>query len=372
MIKTLLNLIFVSLMVFMVPSFVLAETTALPEVMVGQAKVIFPTEPGIIVFGGMTGNEAVINYEPNINLGFKKDFMVNSATGSPPGCWDMNLALAPATCFSLDPLTTSIKTLNSRTSIDGVDKLEVATLLYPANIIIGDAYTDGNYLNNFAFYGRNLNQSSRSSVPGDFYTWELKNYALNPQAQASFSNEQRAYYNNRVNIIRGEGQEASEGSVRNNHNLWYLQGKSNLSDNNSEADIYPEGKIWTIGSGSDGQVNLAGEYRYRGVGTLVVDGNLVVSGGSSILASGQSSLGIIVTGNLTIRGNVRLNSTIFCLGTISVMGNAVDLQGSYVASNFSIANTRKNVMFRYDYKYDEGWPPGFRYFSMPTATNESM
>lgn len=350
-----------------------AETYELPEVMVGQTQVSFPNEGNLTYFGGMTGNEAIFNYDSSVLLGFNSARLTNSASQVPAGCYDLDFLVAPSQCFILSPGSTSIQAMVSRTSVDNNTKLETAAILYPTNLVIGDVSTDGSYLDNFAFYGRNLNQSSRSSTSGDFATWELANYTFNPQAQASYSEREKAYFDNKINNLVGEGKVVAEGVVKNNHNIWYLQSSSGLTGGNLEANIYPEGKIWGIDPGNDGAVTLRGDYRYQGTGTLVIDGSLTIFGNTSILPAGASdSLGIIVRGDVTIWGNVKLNAAVFATGTINISGNIVDAQGSYVAGGFDIPSSRRYVRFRYDYKLDDNWPPGFRFFSMPTATNEAM
>ncbi|OGD63148.1 hypothetical protein A2215_01660 [Candidatus Berkelbacteria bacterium RIFOXYA2_FULL_43_10] len=349
-----------------------AESTELPEVMVGQTQVVFIDEPKRFYYAGMTGNEAIINYEPNIILGFNQKLLANGSFGSPAGCYDLDFTVAPSQCFALSPNTTSIRMMNSRTSVDNFIELETGAIYYPTNMIIGDAYTNGSYLNNFAFYGRNLNQSG-SNTSGDFATWELANYTFNPQAQASYSENQKAYFDNKINNLVGEGKKVTEAVVKNNHTRWYMQSATDLSTGNLEASIYPEGKIWNVDSGTDGVMALLGDYNYQGTGTLVVDGNLTIFGNTSIFPAGvNDSLGIIVKGDVTIWGNVKLNAAVFATGTVNISGNIVDAQGSYVAAGFSIPSARRYVRFRYDYKLDDNWPPGFRFFSMPTATNESM
>jgi hypothetical protein len=363
----------VTISFLLLPQKSFAEVYELPEVMVGQTEVVFPSEGNLTYFGGMTGNEAIFNPDSSVLLGFGNSRLTNSSSQVPAGCYDLDFLSSPSQCFILSPGSTSIQAMVSRTSVDNNTKLETAAILYPNNLVIGDVSTDGSYLDNFAFYGRNLNQSSRSSTSGDFATWELANYTFNPQAQASYSESQKAYFDNKINNLVGEGKDVGEGVVKNNHNRWYMQSINGLTGGNLEANIYPEGKIWNINYGNDGVVTLRGDYKYQGIGTLVIDGNLTIFGNTSILPAGTSdSLGIIVKGDVTIEGNVKLNAAIFATGKINISGNIVDAQGSYVAKGFDIPSARRYVRFRYDYKLDDNWPPGFRFFSMPTAANEAM
>ena len=67
-------------------------------------------------------------------------------------------------CFKANGSSTGIKVVTSRTSVNDSTILETAVLMYPQNTVMGDVYGT---LNNFAFWGRNLHQSSGAAAGSD-------------------------------------------------------------------------------------------------------------------------------------------------------------------------------------------------------------
>jgi hypothetical protein len=262
--------------------------------------------------------------------------------------------------------------MNSRTSLNGAEGIEVAALFWPENSLQGDAYSSGNYLDNFAFYGNNLNKSKADSFSGNYYSWGVKNYEFNPEAQSYYNFNESKAYNNRIAQLRTEAQ--SIGSEAGGTG-WYLQAKNAASFNLSNDGIgsSPEGKVWLY----NGALSIAANrtITFHGKGTLIVNGNLTLGSGVNIKLQDPNSdsemLGIIVLGDVSVGAYSNIRAPIFATRAMTITGNNVSLYGSYVATNFN-ATGRRGVRFYYDNHLDSVWPPGFRYFNMPTAKNSAQ
>jgi hypothetical protein len=87
-------------------------------------------------------------------------------------------------------------------------------------------------------------------------------------------------------------------------------------------------------------------------------------------AGGTSTTSLSVKqskGYCQIAGNSNIQAMMFCdAGFIIPDGNNnTELKGSFVAKNFDIGNSNKNIRFFYDYTLDTNVPPGFRFLNMP-------
>jgi len=343
----------------------------LPEIMVGQSTL---TVNGQNSYGGTVGNEVILNYDPNLLeggklLGFDRSELVLPCA---------TILRSDANCYKLDPATTSMKLMTSRTNVNGSDVLEISTLLYPNITIVGDVYGVDN--SNFALYGRNLKKNSEYAT-GE--TWNAGNsYALNTQAQAYFvaGGDSEKYFNKHKDILGGEASKDTSLNV----SPWYLQNTSatELSSSPNMPAQFPEGKVWInsdVSTPTNASINTS-DITYSGIGTVIITGNLTI--GKSITgitlptAVTGDHLGIIVYGDVTISPNVTVNATIFCVGKMNI-GNNTRLNGSFVAASFNkangspIDNTSYGIQINYDYKLENNWPPGFRYFDMPSPENAS-
>lgn len=351
-----------------------ATTTynSLPEPMVGYLHAT-QNNGGSVYYAGMSTSEIVLNHDQNLPLmGF-----VNSILADSSYCANYPPAFRPTSCYSLEnqqslrQMTSQTRTQESDSSGTYSPRYEMSVLLYPDNSIVGDAYLNGD-LNNFAFYGRNLNKSSTSSLSGDYYTWGVKNYEFNKLAQSS---SDTSSYIARVNQLLGEAPPVGSSALTSASGI-YLQSKDvasiNLSPTNADINSSPEGKVWKYAGNLTIPANKT--IPYHGKGTLIVDGNLTISSGAKIIPpSGDESnnlMGIIVKGNVTLSGDNIVKAPIFATGVINVIGNNVFLYGSFIAKNFNVSS-KSGIRFFYDYRLDSGWPPGFRYFNMPTANNTS-
>ena len=355
-----------------VPLVVLAEYYELPEPLVGQAQVTNSDGSSNKHWFGIAGNEAVLNYDPYVLLGFNEDWLKNQCNGATdlgtiPFCFQKDISWNPA-----------IEIMNSRTSIDDVPGLEIAALFWPDKILYGDIYTTtGSDLDNFALLGRNLNKSrGDTGIAGG--TWEASSYTFNPEAQSSYSPSQKEYYTDRIKNLRTESEIVPLTNLNPTTGKWYLQAKTAAVFNNisNAAASNPEGKVWQ----SNGPLTLTISIKYQGKGTLIVNGDLVIRSGVSICptdgcsansgAEDKNVLGIIVTGDVTLKGKNRIKAPIFARN-ITIEGDNVTLIGSYTAENFVVNSDRMNVRFLYDFHLESGWPPGFRWFNMPTAKNSA-
>lgn len=374
---------------FSFPVLCSAANNALPEPMVGQTTVAtkFGTTEQKVYYDGMGSNQVVLTTDPDASLVEYNKTMIQACRG-------VEILPNPTKCFSITGENgIPIKNMSSRTKIGTKEVLEVSALFYDPSIIQGDAY--GNFdSTNFAFYGRNLSQASGTNNPANG-SWNVANYTLNPEAQSSFKDAQLAYMENRVLKLAGEAQRVTATAL-NNANHWYLQGGSIDVASPSEADKYPEGKTWLVTgceisgpSAPSSCLKLSNTKVYHGKGTLIFLGTngsfLEMVVGSKIIpaTAGENSLGIIIAGkdgsnfsdnlgSLDFKGRNKLNAAVLTFGTIGKSGNgSVEAIGSFVANSFEGFAGNGFSHFTYDYKLDQMWPPGFRYFNMPTSKNGS-
>jgi len=271
--------------------------------------------------------------------------------------------------------------------------------MYPDITIIGDVYLGGADMSNFALYGRNLAKSATGGTNPSGGTWNVNNYTMNPEAQSYLAtgSDSQAYLYSRLNVLGHEAVSVTTDSSGLGATNWYLQtNKNNIIDlPDSDAEMnYPEGRIWQVGYQEDYcdhtstgvgcyRVIRGSTHRFHGLGTIVFDGpagqptghgGLDIPANSTILAASDGkSLGIAVAGDIKIGDGCKINAAIFATGRIMI-GNNVQLTGSFVASDFTNLNGGSlsgsyGIRISYDYELENNWPPGFRYFDMPMAEN---
>lgn len=364
-----------------------ASYNKLPEPMIGALSAANPG--GTPYYAGMSTSEIILNYDPSLPLmGFSTYTLLPDPAGIsdncskyPPVFWGLYNCYQLENPQSLNKMVSRTRISESGTSYPPsfgyIDKYEIATLLYPKNSIVGDAYSTGNYLNNFAFYGRNLSKSSGSRL-GTGYSWGTAGYTINHEAQSSYQDAQKAYYQQRISQLASEA--TNVDSILLNGGSWNLQGQvfNNLAST-VQSNQYPEGKVWrtlTRGTALD-------SIEYKGVGTLIIEttGNdVVLKRNATILPKDNdktSFLGIIVTGGgrLIFKGNNKIQAAVFVedgnIGDGQTVSN-ISAVGSFAAKEFNFASSSTGIRFFYDYRLDNGWPPGFRYFNMPTAKNSAQ
>ena len=233
---------------------------------------------------------------------------------------------------------------------------EISVLFNPSILLSGDAYLGNSNLDNFAYWGRNLAQSSGNGANSDAF-WALGNYVLNEEAQSTFDSDQTEDYFNKVTRLKGEGKTIPWPLGASIH----LQSSELNTASVDQSSEYPDGKVWAREASS----TVLGSVTYNNSGTIIFDGDLVINSGSVIApASDSDQLGIIVTGNLTIGSNCKIKAAILSLNNIS-LGNNNELIGSFVSNTFNNLSSNQSNKFYYDYGFENNWPPGFKYLKMP-------
>lgn len=286
-------------------------------------------------------------------------------------------------CFVSNTRNGSMKVMSSKTYINSKPITELAALVQTQNIIAGDVY--GMDPNNFAYWGRNLHQISGSTLPTNSdASWKVAS-SMNQSAQANWDGPKFNSYINKIKTLKLEGSRISNRAqfdglnwVLNNTSILPPDGTGTLANTtvtNSDA-LYPEGRIWyancAISSvcNDTSYIQFNSSHAYKGKGTLIFEGNLNFGENVKIKKSStnpDSRLGIIVIGNVTFFGSNDIDAAVFATGTINIKKNNNKLTGSFVARNFTIDSTNNNMQIFYDYGLDSAWPPGFKYFDMPTA-----
>ena len=347
---------------------------SLPEPLVSEGVTVINEQGSAsesTFYGGFTGNEAVFNHNPNTDsvraesVGFYRDYL-SADTNS---CYSsINFTQCFIKTLSSEP---PFDIMNSRTSVNYQDVIEVSTLVYIKNIVQGDIYGDASTLNNFAVYGRSLNLNTARSA-----SWNLSNYNINPESQSYYDPANSSYYNQRIDELAGEAKTLDPAAFSSS-NTWYLESEGSISSPPSSATTrFPEGQIWHIAS----DVALTSDtYKFQGTGTIIIDGALNIPSKIKVLPKDTNShLGIIIRGtdingdSLRLNDKNELHAAVFAKGPIKIQSSSgssvnVKLVGSFVASAF-LMNSASNIQFLYDYNLGQHWPPGFRYFNMPVAT----
>lgn len=365
------------------------QTNVLPEMLVSDGTKI---EVNSLIYGnktyygGTTGNFTIYNYPGDEILGFDEDSLITDST-----CFSNIIFI----CFALkkgvlgDSAYTdrAVSLLKSKTYVHNEVVLETPVLFMHSKVLVGDAYFPD--YSNFAFWGKGLAIQKGDPNGGTDLgaTWQLGNYALNPDAKIAWSGDEMAKYvkhigdlNNKSTLISSTNDD--DYSVT-NPEIWTLDNSSTSNSITATAandGVYPEGRVWRVekSTGSDitKNLNLNANITYRNKGTIIVNGDLNVAAGVKIKAySEDSKLGIIVLGNVTLGGNNDIEAKIFCLGdptdldavesgNFETTGNNINIYGSVVARSFSIDNS--NIRFFFDQSVNN-MPPGFNYLDMPTS-----
>ena len=300
---------FIIIISFLIGAFrfssVVAVSSKLPEVIVGNTTVseMDPNNPNIVVrniYGGMSGNEAVINYNSDFLIGFVYQRLWD------PLCANQTFTNLVWPCYTLDNNTFgAVGVLTSQTKVsDGANedtKLETAALFYGRNTISGDAYSTDSFLNNFKFWGRNLAQSG-GSVSNTQATWKFGNYIQNPEAQSTWNSSETTEFMGKVDTLARNAAVISPSTLLASNSQWSLQSsgqspscfESNNNGAGSDKSKYPEGKVWLV----NGDLLINRNITYYGAGTIIVRGNIYITSGYNILPNDEKTdhLGIIVLG----------------------------------------------------------------------------
>lgn len=300
---------FVKLIAFVLllsPGFSFAAGEKMPTMMTGKTKIT--TALGEIYYGGMTGNYAVYNQEPNSTYGF--DFTkFGSFNVSGEQC--LGAGISMPTCFFLmkgassDLTSVPGRMMVSRTyaTVVGGDPYPIYELpaLFLGGInVFGDVYKgSGTALDGLKLWGSNLSEGTGTGTT-DGASWNLKSYTFNPDAQTTWTSDDFKKNSEKIDTLAGEGTVVSaasfSGAAGATINL-YLQNSSLTVVGTSEAAKYPEGKTWVVNGGLSVEPDIT--YRYYGVGTIIVRGNFIAKSGVDFVPANPDTdrLGIIVLDN---------------------------------------------------------------------------
>ncbi|MCX6808564.1 MAG: hypothetical protein NTW50_02765 [Candidatus Berkelbacteria bacterium] len=275
-------------------------TGKLPGMLVGGTELTIGTGATTTTwYGGLTGNYAVFNYDPPYELGFESSLL---------NCQDENgLVPAAGACFVLNKAaTTSVRLMKSQTKAVINGKTEILTetpaLLFAKTLVTGDTYgadnLNLNYLGkSYAFSGKTIDPNNGSALQFSGYTPNSKaDSAWDGKSFIDTGSSAFKQYGEKVETLIKTGTTV-DASALTGCGTWFLQSKD-ICSNDSEADKYPEGKVWIIKSNPlspDFQIKSNTTISYIGTGTIiVVGGNVVVGKDAEITPIGSSHLGFIV------------------------------------------------------------------------------
>jgi len=237
-------------------------------------------------------------------------------------------------------LTTKI--MNSRTYANGYLKSATAVFVYPSINVIGDSFNaDGN----FSYWGRHLKQNEGSAESNAL--WQAGNYQFNPSAQAYWKNDDPNKNTAMTQAVDRLMQNAKTlpSSVMNVPFHGVCGNGSPTIITCPEMNQYLDGRAWY--SGSAVQINNGFNYTKKStiiIGNGTANSNLEINTSISPASPTDvdSSLGFIVRkGNVTITNNsaqpMTVRASIFVPnGTINLVGNNINLIGSFVANDFNV------------------------------------
>jgi hypothetical protein len=326
-------------------------------------------------FDGMGGNEAVVNWG--------NDYLFEFTENASKGCAGTSDITSLVPCFILSaPTGFSGQIMRSLTYLNGTAEIETGALIYPRKSIIGDVYgTTGVNLPGFKQFGKNLYQSG-GGTGGSTAFYQIGNYKFNPSAQAAWNDGNNKAMADTVSRLKEDTKGLQSNNVvlstRNwNTGLTNFDGICGGSTTCDDQNQYPNGRVW--GNPSDiGDVNIGfgtpvapNPLNYNKKATVLVQsGNLNINV-NIIKKNTISSLGFIVeNGNVVIQNSspkkIVVEASIFApKGTITVIGNNIDLIGSFVAKDFIINGINGgaatyNINFIQDTRPSDVRPPGFR------------
>ena len=287
-----------------------ASAENLPDMMMGQVTL---QSGGQTHYYGMGGSYAILNNTATDRYGLDSNLLARDG-----GC--QGKSITSLVCYSFGSYSkndegylipfvpTGGRLFLGRTKITdmfGTTRVvsETPALYYGNNVVSGDTSV-GNSLDNFAFWGRNLAQSG-GSVEADGVSWKLEDYSVNSESQSAWNDESSSefgQYNSKLKAMAQNATTIPASVLQSAATTLCLQnsGISNtLTDCSVVSDLakYPEGRVWIINSSVTIQANARIEY--RGVGTIIIRGNLIVGDGAKIIPRDPKNdkLGIIVLDN---------------------------------------------------------------------------
>jgi hypothetical protein len=247
---------------------------------------------------------------------------------------------------------------SGKLSVNGQSVDQESVLVYAGKQVVGDIYSKSqNAFNGFTSYGDYLGLNN----PSVNSTWKLSGYNIDPNSLLYWDNSNFLHNSNmKKNVSRLESFATKTGTSSLNVSSFSLYGTGPLSS----STMNPEGRVWSV----DGPLALSGTTNFTGKGTIIVNGDLNITG--NVTADASSSLGLIVLGNINMTGSSMLNlkAVMFSPNTV-VISRPISFTGAIVANKFNI--TAHTAMIRYDKDLVGNPPPGINYFMTP-AVNESF
>ncbi len=335
----------------------------LPEVVVGQTTLTYLHTPiglpsySLEYYGGVGGNEAIINYSTadEVRLGFDSDALKDT------GCFTDS----SKECFTLTPPDTMFSVIHGRSYVGNAPVSDSAALVYPPKVIIGDTYNiDSNI---FYYFGRNLQQSStpNSCSDSECASWVVSESEIVDGVQ-SYYNHDPGFLANLTDNLSGEAEviTSPNNSLRDGQH-WHLTAKDVGDFNTKNSRNYPDGKAWKV----EGDLEIDNPFsrlnhKYSGIGTIFVGGDLTIKEDILPKSQNQDFLGFIVSGDVKIQDGADVNAAIICEGILATSGpSRVQLTGSFIAQGFDFGTVGSIIQYRS--QLENHWPPGFRYINMP-------
>lgn len=279
-----------------------AQPGKLPSIMVGESKITVGSGATASTwYGGLQGNYLVYNYGAPYDFGFKSRIL---------NCTDDNGMIAVlGACFILNPVPSQgIRLMHSETTAIVGTKSKIVyqlpVLLRGRGMVVGDTFgVDTTKMGEFEYWGKNLAQSAGQVDAAKGSTWNLGSYTMNTEAQsywsgdspeASTENDQYKQYAANIQTLIRSGTNITPAKLLSCTGQLYLQGSDICAPLPSDADKYPEGKVWVVKE----DITLNKSFVYTGKGTLIVVGaNLLVDPNITLLPATEdpsNKLGIIV------------------------------------------------------------------------------
>ena len=297
-----------------------------------------------------------------------------------PNC-DINSFNTFGNCIYFSPYgvsTAGTEMYNSKSYANGFLKSAVGVIRYPERNIIGDSYLDGDF-SDFAYWGRHLRQATDNSDTNAL--WEYGNYSFNPNAQSYWDvgdpNKNAEMTDTIDRLAKNTRSPVNSVFSDGSSYVWIprsFHGVCGQLLSCSEDSLYPEGRIWHPERDKNLYIR-APKVEYSDKATILLSRrNLNIE--TSIepkYGQNDAALGFIVqNGNVIIRNNtsntMTVRASIFVPnGTITLIGNRINLIGSFVAKDFVIESNIAN--FIQDTRGETSWPPGFRELKLPIVSS---
>ncbi len=288
----------------------------------------------------------------------------------------LNSATTLANCFYFNGPTTNAKLLNSKTYVNNKLKSAVAILRYGGVNVVGDSYSASG---DFNYWGRHLRQATDNSDSNAF--WESGNYSFNPNAQSYWDTgdpNKNSEMTDTINRLSRNTKSPVNSIFSDGPSYVWIprsfHGVCGQLLTCSEDNLYPEGRIWHPERDKDLYIR-APKVEYSDKAAILLSGRNLNIETSVEPKYGQNdaALGFIVqNGNVIIRNNtsntMTVRASIFVPnGNIIIIGNRINLIGSFVAKDFVIESNIAS--FIQDTRGETSWPPGFRELKLPIVSS---